>query len=379
MQRGDNAMKRHWYQGAALTLVVTLVGSACGGGASTPSSAPVAQAATAAATPANTLDPIAALVAAAKAEKEIVTYGLPNDWVNYGGIWKIFESSYGIKHTDTDMSSGQIVAALDAERGKGVADVTDLGFSFATLIQDKKLAQAYKPAKWAELPDYARDPDGRWAAAYWGAIAFAVNTDIVKVVPRTWQDLLKPGYQDQICMRDPRESATGGMVVLAAAYANGGSVANVQPGLDFFAKMKGSKALRGIKPSTSNIQKGECPIALFWDFDGLSNRDNTKLPLQVVIPSDGTVAGLYIQFVSASAPHPNAAKLLLETAFSDAGQLEYARGYAHPIRKIAIPADLAAKTLPESAYASVQFPKDPKALDAATAKIAEAWANIAGK
>jgi putative spermidine/putrescine transport system substrate-binding protein len=375
-------MKRYWYPGAAAALVVSLVGGACGGaagpGAGATASAPAAQV-TAAPSPAKSADPIAALTAAAKAEKEIVTYGLPNDWVNYGGIWKIFESTYGIKHTDTDMSSGQIVAALDAERGKGVADATDLGFSFATLIQDKKLSQPYKPSKWSEIPEYARDPDGRWAAAYWGAISFAVNTDIVKQVPLTWQDLLKPVYQDKICMRDPRESATGGMVVLAAAYANGGSVTNVQPGLDYFAKMKGSKALRGIKPSTSNIQKGECPIALFWDFDGFSKRDDTKLPLQVVIPSDGTVAGLYVQFVSASAPHPNAAKLLLETAFSDAGQLEYARGYAHPIRKIAIPAELAAKTLPESAYASVQFPKDPKALDAATAKIAEAWATVAGK
>lgn len=373
-------MKRYGYPSLVLILVLTLVSSACGGSTSTggaPSAAPAT--AVTVASPTKTPDPVAALVAAAKAEREIVTYGLPNDWVNYGGIWKIFETTYGIKHTDTDMSSGQIVSTLDAERGKGVADVTDLGYSFASLIEGKKLSQAYKPAKWSEIPEYARDPEGRWAAAYWGAISFTVNKDLITKVPRTWQDLLKPDYKDKICMRDPRESATGGMVVLAAAYANGGSVANVKPGLDFFAKMQGTKTLRGIKPSTSNIQKGECPIALFWDFDGFSKRDETKLPLEVVIPSDGTVAGLYVQFVSASAPHPNAAKLLLETAFSDAGQLEYARGYAHPIRKIAIPADLAAKTLPESAYASVNFPKDPKALDAAAGAIADGWASIAGK
>ncbi len=375
-------MNRHSYAWVVLILAVTLVGGACSAGAtsspsgSTPASA--GQSVVPAASPTETPDPIAALAAAAKAEGEIVSYGLPDDWVNYGGIWKLYESTYGIKHTDTDMSSGEIVASLEAEQGKGVADVTDLGFSFAPLIESKNLSLAYKPAHWDEIPEYARDADGRWAAAYWGAIAFTVNTDLVKEIPRTWQDLLKPEYQDKICMRDPRESATANMVVLAAAYANGGSETNVQPGLDFFAKMKGGKALRGIKPSTSNIQKGECPIALFWDFDGFSKRDDTKLPLEVVVPSDGTVAGLYIQFVSASAPHPNAAKLLLETAFSDAGQLEYARGYAHPIRKITIPADLAAKTLPESAYASVHFPKDPKALDAAAGLIADGWASIVG-
>lgn len=375
-------MKRHSHPTLVLTLTMMFIGAGCSGGTA-PSSGgsappPADQSAPPPASPSEAPDPMVALVAAAKAEGEIVSYGLPDDWVNYGGIWKIFETTYGIKHTDTDMSSGEIVSSLEAEQGKGVADVTDLGFSFATLIEDKKLSLPYKPATWAELPEYARDADGRWAAAYWGAISFAINKDLVKEIPRSWQDLLKPEYQDKICMRDPRESATGGMVVLAAAYANGGSEANVQPGLDFFAKMKGGKALRGIKPSTSNIQKGECPIALFWDFDGFSKRDDTGLPLEVVIPSDGTVAGLYVQFVSASAPHPNAARLLLETAFSDAGQLEYARGYAHPIRKITIPADLAARTLPESAYAAVNFPKDPSALDAATALIADGWASIAG-
>ena len=47
----------------------------------------------------------------------------------------------------------------------------------------RNLSQAYKNAYWDEIPDYAKDPDGRWSAAYWGAIAFTVNTDIVTNVP----------------------------------------------------------------------------------------------------------------------------------------------------------------------------------------------------
>ena len=64
------------------------------------------------------------------------------------------------------------------------------------------------------------------------------------------------------------------------------------PGLDFFKKMIDGGILNGVSPSSANIQKGECPITAQWDFDALRNKDqNPKMNLQVVIPSDGTVAG----------------------------------------------------------------------------------------
>jgi putative spermidine/putrescine transport system substrate-binding protein len=322
-------------------------------------------------------DPMQALIEAAKAEGKIVSYGLPDDWVNYGEMWELYEGQYGISHADTDMSSGEILAALKAEKNKPVADITDLGLNFAKVINDENLSMPYKNQHWDEIPDYAKDPEGRWAAAYWGAVAFTVNTDLVQNVPQTWQDLLKPEYQDTVCMKDPRESATANMVVLAAAIANGGSENNAQPGLDFFKKMLDNGILRPIAPSTSNIQKGECPISLFWDFDGLSKKKDLDMNLEVVVPTDGTIAGLYVQFAIAGAPHPNAAKLLLETEFSDEGQLAYANGFVHPIRSnVKLPDELLAQFPPDSAYASVVFPKDLDALDTVAASISDGWTLI---
>jgi putative spermidine/putrescine transport system substrate-binding protein len=314
---------------------------------------------------------------AAKAEGTIISYGLPDDWVNYGGMWALYTDKYGITHADTDMSSGEILAALKAEKSAPVADITDLGLNFAKVINDEGLSTPYKNKYWDEIPDYAKDPEGRWSAAYWGAIAFTVNADIVKNVPQTWEDLLKPEYKDTVCMKDPRESATANMVVLAAAYGHGGSETNVQPGLDFFKKMKENGILRPIAPSTSAIQKGECPISLFWDFDGLSRVKELGMNLKVVIPSDGTVAGLYVQFMTAGAPHPNAAKLLLELEYSDEGQLAYANGFVHPIREsVKLPDDLLALFPPAEAYAPVSFPKDFAALDAAATAISDGWTLI---
>jgi putative spermidine/putrescine transport system substrate-binding protein len=319
------------------------------------------------------------LVTDAQKEAMIVSYGEPDDWVNYGGLYKGFSAKYNITHQDTDMDSGTIISTLQAEAVSPVADTTDLGLAFAKLVEDGKLSQAYKNSNWAEIPDYAKDPNGRWAAAYWGAMAFLVNADKVKAVPQTWEDLLKPDYKNTVCMKDPRSSATAQMIVLGSAYAHGGSETNVQPGLDFFKKMIDGGVLNGVSPSAANIQKGECPITIQWDFDALSNKDqNPNMNLQVVLPTDGTVAGMYIQFVTAGAPHANAAKLLMEYEYSDAGQLAYAQGFVHPIRSsVQLPADLLAKFPPADAYKSVNFPKDYIALDKAGTAIAEGWALIA--
>lgn len=352
---------------------LTLVLSACASATPVPTEAPKAEA------PAP-VDPMVKLVDDAKKEGVLVSYGLPDSWVNYGAMRALLESKYGIKTQDTDMGSGEIISALEAEAKAPVADITDLGLNFAKIVEDKKLSQPYKNSHWDEIPVYAKDPEGRWSAAYWGAISFLVNADAVKTVPTTWDDLLKDEYVGKVCMKDPRSSATANMVVLGAAYGHGGDINNVQPGLDFFKQMIDKKILNGVKPSVANVQKGECPISLFWDFDALGYRK--EMPemknLKVVIPASGTVAGMYIQFVTAGAPHANAAKLMLELAYSDEGQLTYAQGFVHPIRtSVKLPADLLAQFPPEADYKVVSFPKDYKALDAAGTAISTGWEAIA--
>ena len=106
----------------------------------------------------------AQLIQAAKSEGTIVSYGLPNSWVNYGGLLQGFTKEYGITHKDTDMDSGTIINTLIAEASSPVADTTDLGLAFAKLVEDKNLSKPYMNSYWAEIPSYAKDPKGRWSA-----------------------------------------------------------------------------------------------------------------------------------------------------------------------------------------------------------------------
>ncbi|TIY11369.1 MAG: ABC transporter substrate-binding protein, partial [Mesorhizobium sp.] len=54
--------------------------------------------------------------------------------------------------------------------------------------------------------------------------------------------------------------------------------------------------------------------------------------IEIVVPKGAVVAGVYVQAISAYAPHPNAAKLWMEYLYSDEGQLGWLKGYCHPIR-----------------------------------------------
>jgi putative spermidine/putrescine transport system substrate-binding protein len=95
------------------------------------------------------------------------------------------------------------------------------------------------------------------------------------------------------------------------------------------------------------------------------------------------VAGVYVQAISAFAPHPNAAKLWMEHLYSDEGQVAWLKGYCHPIRfndlakRNKIPADLLAKLPPAAAYEKAVFPTlDEQA--AAKAKITGEWDKVVG-
>ncbi len=122
-----------------------------------------------------------------------------------------------------------------------------------------------------------------------------------------------------------------------------------------------------------------------WDYLSLADRDNLNgnPPVETIVPASGVVAGIYIQAISAYAPHPNAAKLWMEYLYSDEGQLGWLKGYCHPIRFNAmskagkIPADLLAKLPPAENYAKAVFPSLD---DQAKAKdvIVKNWDSVVG-
>lgn len=285
-------------------------------------------------------DPLAELVAAAKEEGQLTVIALPRDWCNYGEAIDAFKAKYGItvNELNPDAGSADEIEAIKANKdnvGPQAPDVIDVGYGFGPQLIEEALVQPYKVSTWDSIPADSKDPDGYWYGDYYGVMAFEVNSDAVTAVPQDWADLLKPEYKGQFALSgDPRASAQAQMSVYAAALYNGGSLDDVQPGLDFFKQVNDAGNFVPVIAKQATVAKGETPIIMRWDYSALSDKDVLagNPNIEVVYPASGSIAGIYIQAISAYAPHPNAAKLWMEFLYSDEGQNIWLKGYCHPIR-----------------------------------------------
>lgn len=309
----------------------------------------------------------------AKQEGQVVSVGMPDSWANWKGTWTDLQSKYGLKHSDTDMSSAEELAKFEAEKNKPTADIGDVGISFGPLAAQKGLTLPYKTSYWDQIPDWAKDKDGNWVVGYQGAIAVIINKDLVKNPPKTWDDILKGDYK--VAVGDVTKASQAQNAVLAAALTHGGSESNIQPGIDYFATLakQGRLSLSDVK--VANFEKGEVPVAFVWDFNALGYRDQIDpKKFEVRILSEGSVVSGYCTIINKYAPHPNAAKLTREYILSDQGQINLAKGYARPIRdNVQLPADVASKLLPKDQYANVKPIKDYAAWDNTVKQLPQLW------
>jgi putative spermidine/putrescine transport system substrate-binding protein len=375
-----------------MAVLVALVVSACGGEEAAEETTTTAAAATTTAAAGETTtsaaaDPMADLVAAATAEGMLTTIALPHDWCNYGGVIEGFKATYpGIEVNELapDAGSADEIEAIKANKdnpGPQAPDVIDVGLAFGPSAKAEGLIQPYKVSTWDSIPDDAKDAEGYWYGDYYGVLAFEVNTDVQPLIPEDWADLLKPDYNGQVALAgDPRASNPAIFSVWAAALATGGSLDDAQPGLDFFRQLNEAGNLVPLIAESGTVASGETPVTIRWTYNALANRDENGDYIQVVVPASGRFAGVYVQAISAYAPHPNAAKLWMEYLYSDEGQLGWLAGYCNPIRyedmvaRGVVPDDLAAK-LPDSVGAV--FPTIDQ-VDAAKTLIVENWDSVVG-
>ena len=185
-----------------------------------------------------------ALIAAAKKEGHLNVIALPPDWANYGEIISTFSKKYGIPITsdNPDGSSAQENQAIVSLKGDPRApDVVDVGPSFAVLGATQGLYAKYFNSNYGTIPRAMKDTRGYWMGDYWGSITIGYNANLVSTPPKSFADLLKSEYKNKVALNgSPLTSNSAVAGVFAAALANGGSLSNVAPGVDWFQKCKRS-------------------------------------------------------------------------------------------------------------------------------------------
>ena len=333
------------------------------------------------------------LIDAAKKEGTLTTIALPHSWCNYGEMIESFKAKYGleINELNPDAGSGDEVEAIKANKGNTgpqAPDVIDVGLSFGPSAKADGLTQPYKVATWDTIPDAAKDAEGHWYGDYYGVLSFIVNKDLMQTTPQDWPDLLGSDYKNAVALAgDPRASNQAIQGVYAAGLSKAGGDASkaAEAGLEFFAELNKNGNFVPVIGKSASLAQGSTPVIVAWDYNGLSwAKDlNGNPPVDVVVPKTGVVAGVYVQAISAFAPHPNAAKLWMEYLYSDEGQLIWLKGFCHPIRfndlakNGKIPQEMMDALPPAAAYEAAVFPSLDEQ-NAAKPVITESWDKVVG-
>ena len=307
------------YLALLLAVVMVLSLAACGGKTEAPAATEAPKTDAPAATEAAEADPMADLVAAAQAEGELTVYGSCEEEY-LAAACEHFQELYGIKVNYQRLSTGEVQAKIEEEKGNPSADVWFGGTTDPyNVLAKEDLLEPYAAQNASHLlSDMYKDPDGKWYGIYKGILGFMVNTDELTRMnleaPADWQDLLKPEYQGKIWLSNYNTAGTAKLVIntMIQKYGHDEGIqylVDLDKNIEVYTKS-------GSGPS-KNVGTGECVIGIGFLHDGITQIvDNGYENVKLVIPSSGTSFEVGATAIFKGAAHPNAAKLWIEYALS---------------------------------------------------------------
>ena len=307
------------YLALLLAVVMVLSLAACGGKTEAPAATEAPKTDAPAATEAAEADPMKDLIAAAQAEGELTVYGSCEEEY-LAAACEHFQELYGIKVNYQRLSTGEVQAKIEEEKGNPSADVWFGGTTdpYNVLAKEDLLEPYAAQIASHLLSDMYKDPDGKWYGIYKGILGFMVNKDELARMnleaPADWQDLLKPEYKGLVWLSNYNTAGTAKLVIntMIQKYGHDEGIqylVDLDKNIEVYTKS-------GSGPS-KNVGTGECVIGIGFLHDGITQIvDNGYENVKLVIPSSGTSFEVGATAIFKGAAHPNAAKLWIEYALS---------------------------------------------------------------
>lgn len=286
------------------------------------------------------------------AAADAICYNCPPQWADWDSMLKAIKANLNLDVPHDNKNSGQTLSQLIAEKNSPVADVAYYGVSFGILAEKEGVVAPYKPAKWNEIPDGLKDPNGNWFTIHYGTMGLFVNVDALegKPVPKSWKDLLKPEYKGMSGYLDPSSAFVGYAGAIAVNQALGGSLDNFTPAIDYFKALAKNQPIVPKQTAYARVVSGEIPILFDYDFNAYRAKYKDKANVVFVIPEEGTIAVPYVMSLVKNAPNPANAKKILDFLVSDKGQQIWANAFLRPVRPEAMTPEIAAKFNPAAEY-----------------------------
>lgn len=287
---------------------------------------------------------------------EVVQYNAVDGWANYETVRERFTEETDIEFPEDTKNSGQTLDALTNEADNPQADVAYMGISDAISAESEGLTESYQPENWDQIPDDLKHPDGEWFCNHYGTVGWAVNTNEVEELPETWEDLLDERFEDTLALYNPESAYNGFINFVNANLAMGGSLTDVDPGIEFFQELqeRGNIAAMPDQGVTTSFFQGEVPMLMAYDFNAYEAKylsDMDEDAVEVVVPEDSALVIPYTLNVVNDAPRRENAESLCDFQLSEDGQQLFAESFVTPAREdVDIPEETAELMLPDSAY-----------------------------
>ena len=305
---------------ALLALCMIFALCACGQQAAPAPAAEAPAAEAPAEAPAEAVDPEQAyfdeLIAAAKAEGELVVYGSCED-PYIAAACDTFQAKYGITTSWQRLTGGEVQAKAQEENGNPSADVWFGGTSDPQAVcAGQGLLEQYDAHNAVNLiSDKYKDADGYWYGIYTGVMGFFYDTEALEELglepPQDWADLIKPEYEKAVIwFSNPNTASTAKLFLNTTVQMWGEEEAEkywveFDKNIDQYTKSGGG-------PS-KNVGPGECNIGIGFLHDAIYQIANNGYDnIGMSVPSSGTSAEVGAVSIFKGAKHPNAAKLFIE-------------------------------------------------------------------
>lgn len=266
-----------------------------------------------------------ALVAAAKAEGEVVFYLAPTEPIGKALV-DAFSARYGIRASFLRLSTTPLLQRFSAEADAGNTGADVLWLS-GSAEQNGSFGNDAIKRGWIEpvartgLPALqggrfpARLLKENSAVVEFGMWILGYNTNKLKPseVPRSWKEIVDPRFTGQVIISDP---------LISDAYLPFWGLLFESYGEDFFARLRALKprVMSSAVPATQALAAGEATLVIPTVHALISSLKAKGAPIEALTPDVTTSTESEAFLVSRGrAKHPNAGRLLLNFMLSEEG------------------------------------------------------------
>jgi iron(III) transport system substrate-binding protein len=252
-----------------------------------------------------------------------------------------FEAETGIDVEWVRMSSGEVLARIEAEASNPQASVFHAGSNTSHInAASKGLLAPYRPKTDFQLQDQLHADDWAWTGFYTGAIGFISNKDFLAKkgaeAPTSWTDLLNPAFRKNVAMAYPYTSGTA-----YTTYATLVQMLGLEDTLDWWERFDQQSIFQYTKSGTGCIPMaglGEVGVGIAFSHDIVAKGINQGYPVVMTFPKEGTgfeVGGLSL---IKGGPEPELGKQFIDWCFGVKAQnlfQEYSRLPVNPKATVA--------------------------------------------